>query len=484
MLNLEPKKVFDYFEEISQIPRGSGNEKAISDYLVKFAKDRGLEVVQDATDSILITKPAAAGMEKAPGVIVQGHMDMVCVKTPDSTHDFLKDPLTLEVDGDLLTAKNTTLGADNGIAVAMALALLDSDDIPHPHLEVVITTNEEVNMNGALHFDAALLKGTYFINVDSEEEGEITIGCAGGLKAVLELPYTKEDLAPGLRQKEIIVAGLKGGHSGAEIHTNRGNSHKLMGRFLSALKKEIDFEVLEIGGGIKDNVIPSHTVCRIALAPEQEAVLTEVQNRMQKEWTNELSASDPKVELLVKNCRTEDVQKINDEAAKKLILLLNTLPNGVQTMSSKLPGMVESSLNLAVIQMTEQVISLSFSTRSNVGSLKQQLNSVLQDFADMNGLHFYKTAEYPEWEMKPESELLKKAAATYQSLTGKEAVVKAIHAGLECGVFLSKKPELEAISIGPDMWDVHSVKERLSISSTQRTWEYLKTLLAELGKLN
>ena len=213
-------------------------------------------------------------------------------------------------------------------------------------------------------------------------------------------------------------------------------------------------------------------------------MLTEVQNRMQKEWTNELSASDPKVELLVKNCRTEDVQKINDEAAKKLILLLNTLPNGVQTMSSKLPGMVESSLNLAVIQMTEQVISLSFSTRSNVGSLKQQLNSVLQDFADMNGLHFYKTAEYPEWEMKPESELLKKAAATYQSLTGKEAVVKAIHAGLECGVFLSKKPELEAISIGPDMWDVHSVKERLSISSTQRTWEYLKTLLAELGKLS
>lgn len=484
MLNLEPKKVFDYFEEISQIPRGSGNEQAISDYLVKFAKNRGLAVVQDATNSVLITKPAAAGMEKAQGVIFQGHMDMVCVKTPDSTHDFLKDPLTLEVDGDLLTAKDTTLGADNGIAVAMALALLDSDDIPHPHLEVVITTNEEVNMNGALHFDTSLLKGKYFINVDSEEEGEITIGCAGGLKAMLELPYTKENLPQGLCGKEIIVTGLKGGHSGAEIHTNRGNSHKLMGRFLSALRREMDFEVIDISGGVKDNVIPSHTVCRIAIAPEQEAKLAALQSRMQQEWSNELAASDPKVELAVNNFRTEGVQKINKEAARRLILLLNVLPNGVQTMSSKLPGMVESSLNLAVIQMTEKVINLSFSTRSNVGSLKQQLNLILQDFADMNGLHFSKTAEYPEWEMKPEGELLKKAVETYKRLTGKEPVVKAIHAGLECGVFLSNKPNLEAISVGPNMWDVHSVKERLSIASTQRTWQYLKALLAELGKLN
>ena len=482
MLNLEPKKVFDYFETISQIPRGSGNEQAISDYLVEFAKKRGLAVIQDETNSILITKPATADMEKAPGVIVQGHMDMVCVKTPDSAHDFLKDPLTLQVDGDLLTAKDTTLGADNGIAVAMALALLDSDDIAHPHLEVVITTNEEVNMNGALHFDGSLLKGKYFINVDSEEEGEITIGCAGGLKAVLELPYTKEPLPHGFLQKEIVVTGLRGGHSGAEIHTNRGNSHKLMGRFLSALRKEMDFEVLDISGGIKDNVIPSHTVCRIAILPEQEKKLAELQSRMQKEWSNELSVSDPKVELLVKDSRTSDVQKINKEAARKLILLLNTLPNGVQTMSSKLAGMVESSLNLAVIQVQDEAITLSFSTRSNVGSLKQQLNSVLQDFAEMNGLHFSKTAEYPEWEMKPESELLKKAVDTYRQLTGKEAAVSAIHAGLECGVFLSKKPEMEAISIGPNMWDVHSVKERLSISSTQRTWEYLKTLLEEMGK--
>ncbi|RRD94782.1 aminoacyl-histidine dipeptidase [Clostridiales bacterium COT073_COT-073] len=482
MLNLEPKRVFDYFEEISQIPRGSGNEKAISDYLVAFAKDRGLAVVQDKTDSVLITKPATAGMENAPGVIIQGHMDMVCVKEPDSSHDFLKDPIELLVDGDLLTANQTTLGADNGIAVAMGLALLDSSDIPHPHLEVVITTNEEVNMNGALHFDTSLLKGKYFINVDSEEEGEITIGCAGGLKAMLEIPYQRKALKPNKKVKELIVKGLKGGHSGAEIHTNRGNSHKLMGRLLSALHKEIKIDLIEISGGIKDNVIPSHTTAVIAVDPEEEAKFNQICQKQEKEWKNELSVSDPKVQLTIVDKLNADVQKINKRSANKLIFLLNTLPNGVQTMSSKLPGMVESSLNIGVIQMLTDKIILSFATRANVGSLKQQINSVLQDFAEMNDLSFSKTAEYPEWEMKPESLLLQKAIEVYKDLTGKEAVVKAIHAGLECGVFLSGKPELEAISIGPDMWEVHSVNERLSISSTQRTWEYLKALLAELGK--
>ncbi|MDO4765252.1 MAG: aminoacyl-histidine dipeptidase [Eubacteriales bacterium] len=482
MLNLEPKKVFDYFEEISQIPRGSGNEKEISDYLVKFAKDRGLEVIQDKTDSVLIRKPATKGMENAQGVILQGHMDMVCVKEPDSSHDFLKDPIELVVDGDLLKANKTTLGADNGIAVAMGLAILDSDDIPHPALEVIITTNEEVNMNGALNFDTNLLQGKYFINIDSEEEGEITIGCAGGLKAVLEVPYHLETLESDKLVKELIVTGLKGGHSGAEIHTNRGNSHKLMGRLLSNLRKQISLDLIDIYGGTKDNVIPSHTVAKVAILPAEEPVFEEVVQRMEKEWKNELSVSDSNVQLIVNTLDNKDVQRLNKEATKKIVLLINTLPNSVQTMSSKLEGMVESSLNMGVIQKDEKNYMLSFATRSNVGSLKQQLNSVLQDFAEMNDIHFYKTAEYPEWEMKPESELLKTAVEVYKTQTGKEPIVKAIHAGLECGVFLSNKPELEAISIGPDMWEVHSVNERLSISSTQRTWEYVKALLLGLGK--
>lgn len=482
MLNLEPKKVFDYFAEISQIPRGSGNERAISDYLVQFAKDRGLAVIQDNTDSVLITKPATAGMEQAEGVILQGHMDMVCVKEPDSSHDFTKDPIELVVDGDLLKANKTTLGADNGIAVAMGLAILDSKDIPHPHLEVVITTNEEVNMNGALNFDTSLLKGKYFINIDSEEEGEITIGCAGGLKAMLEIPYQLESLCSQKKVKEVIVTGLKGGHSGAEIHTNRGNSHKLMGRFLSKLRKEMPLDIISISGGTKDNVIPSHTVCTLAIEAKDEEKLAELQLQTQKEWSNELSTSDAGVTLIVNDKPNQVVQKLNDEAAKKLVLLLNTAPNSVQTMSSKLEGMVESSLNMGVIQMQDGILTVSFATRSNVGSLKQQLNSVLQDFAEIFDIRFSKTAEYPEWEMKPESLLLKKAVTVYKDLTGKDAIVKAIHAGLECGVFLNGKPELEAISIGPDMWEVHSVNERLSISSTQRTWEYLKVLLKELGQ--
>ena len=448
----------------------------------KFAKDRGFAVIQDPTDSVLITKPATAGMENAPGVIIQGHMDMVCVKEPDSDHDFLKDPIELKVDGDLLTANKTTLGADNGIAVAMGLALLDAEDIPHPHLEVVITTNEEVNMNGALHFDTSLLKGRYFINVDSEEEGEITIGCAGGLKAMLEIPYEKQAVSADRVVKELVVKGLKGGHSGAEIHTNRGNSHKLTGRLLSALRKEMELDLISIGGGTKDNVIPSHTVAIVAIDPQKEAEFDAICKKQEQEWKNELSASDAEVRLVVESKPNNNVQKMNGCSAKKLILLLNTVPNGVQTMSSKLVGMVESSLNMGVIQMKEDAVVVSFATRANVGSLKQQINSVLQDFAEMNEIAFSKTAEYPEWEMKPESELLKKAVHVYKKQTGKDAIVKAIHAGLECGVFLSGKPELEAISIGPDMWEVHSVNERLSISSTQRTWEYLKALLAELGK--
>lgn len=481
MLNLEPKQVFTYFEEISQIPRGSGNEQAISDYLVKFAKDRGLGLVQDQTNSVLITKPATKGMEAAQGVIIQGHMDMVCVKSPESNHDFLKDPIELIVDGDLLKANKTTLGADNGIAVAMGLALLDADDIPHPHLEVIITTNEEVNMNGALHFDTSLLKGKYFINLDSEEEGEITIGCAGGLKAVLELPYQAEPLANNKLVKEVVVKGLKGGHSGMEINTNRGNSHKLMGRLLSHLRKQMDLDLIDLEGGIKDNVIPSQTRCLVAIDPEKQAQFMEICKSQEGEWINELSASDPNVQLSIRDRVNKDVQKINDKAGKSLILLLNTLPNSVQTMSSKLAGMVESSLNLAVIQKNENTISLSFSTRSNVGSLKRQINSLLQDFAEMNGLTFTKTSEYPEWEMKTDSLLLERAVDVYQKLTGKKPKVKAIHAGLECGVFLAHKPDLEAISIGPDMWEVHSVNERLSISSSQRTWDYLKALLADLG---
>jgi len=482
IFDLEPKKVIQYFYEINQIPRESGNEKAISDYLVQFAHQRNLSVTQDASLNVLITKPASIGYESAPGVIIQGHMDMVCEKNADTQHDFLHDPIEILIDGDHLKANGTTLGADNGIAVAIGLAILDDATAVHPKLELLVTTDEEVGMTGAINFDVTQLTGKYFLNLDSEEEGEFVVSCAGGLKAMINLPLQKQLLSmSGLVCKEIAVRKLIGGHSGVEIDKCRANAIKLTGRILCKLDKTIDFHLVDIQGGRKDNVIPRETFCTIVLPLHQETAFEAVLDLVASEISNEYRTSDPHIEIVSETLDIEDeIEVISDENLEKALFLLLNIPNGIQTMSAELEGFVESSLNIGKIAIEEDHIVYLFALRSSVRSIKYHMTDQLELFAKYCNAEFIKTAEYPEWPLKKESFLLARAIEVYETLYGKSPLVKSLHAGVEPGVFLEKRTDIEAISLGPDMQAVHSPNEWVSISSIGRTYTYILELLKAL----
>ncbi len=479
---LEPKNVLKQFYDINQIPRESGNEQAISDFLVAFAKERDLEVIQDKSLNVLIRKPATKGYENKPGFILQGHMDMVCEKNADTVHDFTKDPISMLVEDDHLTADGTTLGADNGIAVAMSLAILDDQTLEHPELEVLVTTDEEVGMTGALNFDSSLLKGKYFLNLDSEEEGEFVISCAGGLKAIINLPVQKKPInMSGMLLKEVALRKLIGGHSGVEIDKCRANAIKLTGRILCKLDEKVDIHLVDIYGGKKDNVIPRETFFQVVIPESEEDNFNETLDSLGKEISNEYRTSDPDIEIVSDTLDSEEtVDVIDEEDMESAIFLLMGLPNGIQTMSAELEGFVESSLNIGKIAVEDDHIVYLFAIRSGVRSIKYHITNILEMFASYTKAEFIKTAEYPEWPLKKDSILLDQAIALYKKKTGKEPIVKSLHAGVEPGVFLEKRDDIEAISLGPDMQAVHSPDEWVSISSIQRTYEFLCDLLAEL----
>ena len=480
--NLEPNKVFYYFEEINNIPRRSGNERQLSDYMVAFAKERGFEVIQDEFMNIVIKKPGTAGYENAPVTILQGHLDMVCEQNAGTGHNFEEDPIKMYVDGDWLTADGTTLGADNGIALAYSLALLDSDDIPHPPLEVVMTTDEEVGLTGALKMDKSVLDGKYFINLDSEEEGEFTVGCAGGLKAGFKLPivYTTNTFDEPV-VKHIEIKGLLGGHSGMEIDKNRANADRVLGRILSHLRDEFTLRLVNVSGGTKDNVIPREAEATIVIEDEHITLFNDHFKEVVAQIKHELKSSDAGITVTEKTLSyDEDMKIFSRDTSDNLIFTLINVPNGIQTMSADLEGMVESSTNLGKLQVENDEVVMLFAVRSNVKSLKYHVTNQLEWFAKQIGAKFVQTADYPEWEFKPESELLTKAVNIYKEMYKKEPLVKAIHAGLESGAFLEKLPHLDAISFGPDMEGVHSPDERLNVPSTVRTWDYLKAVLAAI----
>lgn len=479
---LEPERVFYYFEEISKIPRGSGNEQEISDYLVAFAKERGLYVNQDSYLNVIIKKDGTTGYENAPTVIIQGHIDMVCEKNANTDHDFENDGIKLLIDGDFITADGTTLGADNGIAVAYALALLDADNIAHPPLEIIMTTDEEVGMTGALNMDVSELVGNYFINMDSEEEGELCVSCAGGLRAHINLPFNSSEIKTSdYIIKEISVKNLKGGHSGMDIDKGRANANKLTGRILCKLNEKLDIKLIDIYGGMKDNVIPRESFCTIAINKNDEETFIELLDSVSSNIANEYRTSDPDITIYSStiNCETT-VEVIDSDALQKVVFLLMTLPNGIQTMSSELEDIVESSLNLGRVAKEDDKIVFLFAIRSSIRSLKYHITKQIELFAKMCNAEFIKTNEYPEWEYNKDSKLLNICVETYEKMYGKKPLVKAIHAGLEPGVFIEKLPKLDAISFGPDTIDVHSPDEKVSISSTRRTWEFLCNVLKEI----
>ncbi|VDN46024.1 Aminoacyl-histidine dipeptidase [Petrocella atlantisensis] len=479
---LEPKKVFHYFEAISQIPRRSGHEKQLSDYMVGFAKERGLEVHQDEYLNVIIKKPGTAGYEDAPITIIQGHLDMVCEQNEGTDHDFEKDPIDLVIEGAWLTANGTTLGADNGIAIAYAMALLDAEDIPHPPLEVVMTTDEEVGLTGALKMDKSLLKGSYFINLDSEEEGELTVGCAGGLKATLRLPISHTVKVFDEAKVQVIeIKNLKGGHSGVDIDKNRANADHLMGRILSHLRKGCSFRIVDFVGGSKDNVIPREAKAIIVYESVDHSSFENLYEEVKAQIKKENRTVEPALTIDIKSMEYNKSLKVfSRKTTDQLIYTLINIPKGIQTMSADLEGMVESSLNLGKCAVEGDTVVMLFAIRSNIRSLKYHMTTQLEWFAKQIGATLTPTADYPEWEFKPDSRLLDKAALVYEDMFNKKPLVKAIHAGLEPGAFLEKLPHLDAISFGPDMEEVHSPNERLHIESTMRTWEFLKALLKAL----
>lgn len=478
--DLEPKRVFYYFEEITRIPRGSGNEKKISDYLVAFGKKNNLEVIQDKALNVIIKKPGTIGYEKAPTVILQGHMDMVCEKNQDTSHDFEKDPIPIVVDGDFIKTKGTTLGADNGIAIAYILALLEQKDISHPPLEAVLTTDEEVGMKGAIALDGTLLKGRILINIDTEKEGEILASCAGGVRAMAKIPLKKEEMPNTNHLYHLFLRGLKGGHSGGEIHLGRGNANLLMGRILYYISQEVPYDLISIKGGSKDNAIPRESDAWISISTKDEEKLKKSIEKWPQILEQEYGLIDPSVQIHIQKSSKENKYILSEDTKEKILTALLTIPNGVQTMSVQMPGLVQSSLNLGIVSMEEENIIFISALRSSVKTLKTHMeNQITLLFSQLGGsVDFY--SDYPAWEYQAHSPIREIFQKVYKEMYHKEPQVRAIHAGLECGIFAEKLEGVDLISFGPNMWDVHTPDEHVSISSVERMWHYLLAVLREI----
>lgn len=476
---LQPEKVFKYFAELSNVPRGSGNEKAVSDYLVAFAKEHSLEVIQDQACNVIIKKPGTAGYENSPAVIIQGHMDMVCEKTADSTHDFLKDPLKLRVDGEWLYATDTTLGADDGIAVAMGMAIAASDNIPHPPIELLVTTAEETGMDGALALNSANITGNTLINIDSEEEGILTVSCAGGCTAQLSMPISWEKVPEKAVALTIDIDGLLGGHSGMEINKGRANANKLLGRLLyKACPKA---RLVSVDGGSKHNAIPRDAHATVVVDSADEAALKELAAGLEKTLKKEYKTADPGIRITVNPAKSMPDKVMTGQCGKNTSLLLYLIPDGVQSMSMDIPGLVESSLNLGVVKTADEAVEMSSALRSCVGSIKENIYTCIEAIAALTDAAVSTQGEYPEWQYDPDSRLREICIEQYENLFGEKPEIAAIHAGLECALFAEKfNGRLDMISVGPTMIGVHTAEEHLSILSTERTWNYLLAVLKAL----
>lgn len=477
LANLEPKAVFGYFEEISQIPHGSGNMEKISQYCVDFAKAHGLEYHTDEMKNVIMIKEATPGYEQAEPLILQGHLDMVCEKRPDKEKDFLTEGLDLCTDGEMVWADGTTLGGDDGIAVAYGLALLASEKLQHPRLEVVLTVDEETGLYGAEAIDLSMLKGKKLINLDSEEEGIFTVGCAGGLTLLCDIPMFTEEVEGAVY--ELKVTGLLGGHSGAEIDRGRANANVVLGRVLHTIDQELGLDIIEMAGGTKDNAIPRLSAAKILVAEEKTAKLEALLQREEQILKNEFHASDAGISLELHPEGKKKAEVLDATSKITVLHALNNIPNGIQAYSMDIPGLVETSLNLGILTQDQESMKMSFAVRSSVESAKKYLTERVILFVDMLGGSCQVKGDYPGWAYRPESELRETFIRVYREMYGKEPVVEAIHAGLECGLFTKKIKDLDSISVGPNMHHVHTSEETLEVASVQRTWEFLCRVLAQ-----
>lgn len=478
--DLKPEAIFRFFHEITQVPRPSKKEEKILEYLRHFAEERKLEYEQDAVGNMLIRKAATHGYENRIPVILQGHVDMVCEKNSDVKMDFEKDPIKTIVEDGWLRADGTTLGADDGIGVAAALAILDDDSIEHGPLECFFTVDEETGMTGAMGLQPGFLKGDILINLDSEDEGEMFIGCAGGMNTMGTLHYNAEKTPQNLIFFEIIVSGLKGGHSGGDIHMGLGNANKILARVLYDVNKKMNFRLASIDGGNLHNAIPREAHATIGITANHKEELAVIVNTLASEVERELHHTDPGVKITVGSA-VAPKEVVDEESTKKLLQCLFLLPNGVIGMSHEIEGLVETSTNLAAVKMKAgEILSIETSQRSSVESQKQLIGAVIKEQMLLAGAEVTVSDEYPGWAPNTESLILQSTVAAYEKLFGKKPEVKAIHAGLECGLFLTKYPHLDMVSFGPTLRDVHSPVERLEIATVDLFWRHLLEVLKQI----
>lgn len=485
--NLQPKTVFKYFEDICGIPHGSGNTKEISDYCVQFAKKRGLNYIQDKYNNVIITKEASPGYESAPALIIQGHLDMVCEKTEDCDIDFQKEGLRLNVRGDYVYADGTTLGGDDGIAVAYALAVLDDDNIMHPALECIFTVDEEVGMIGAGLINLSSLKGRMLLNIDSEKEGILTVSCAGGSTAQCGIPINRQVFDCKHQNFKIKIDGLTGGHSGVEINKEHGNAIKLMARILNAVNNNVRAAIYCVDGGLKDNAIPVMCSCQIAVSCEDIQALNDIIDYYNKIYKEEFSASDSGVNVSIRPVSQTDISftlPLDGQSAEDTIFVLLNMPNGIQAMSKNIEGLVETSLNTGILKTTENSLYISTSVRSSVSTRQRAVEEQIVSLVSRAGGTVNIKGTYSPWEYKEDSKLRKLLINIYREQYREEPEISAIHAGLECGVLSEKIEGLDCISFGPNIIDIHTPKERLSISSTQRCWKFILEILKRANSLS
>lgn len=465
-----------YFEEISAIPRGSGNTAGISNYLAGTAEKLGLKYEQDAIGNVVIYKAASEGYENEPGVIIQGHMDMVAVKDDDCELDLTKDALKLVTDGDWLSAEGTSLGGDDGIAVAYALAILEDDSVKHPYLEVVITVDEEVGMDGAMALDGKLLKARRMLNIDNEGEGVLLTSCAGGSKITCEIPVERKERAANVY--ELTVSGLRGGHSGVAIHDNRVSAAVILARYLCELKT-VRTRIIDIECGTKDNAIADSGYMKFICSAPMPDVYETVQfyTDVLKE---ELASKEPGLEVKFE-CVGQGIKvnALHKEDSNRIMDFLLALPQGVDAMSADIEGLVETSDNIGVIKLNENTLDVTVSVRSSYASARQALCDKVIAIATLAGGKALQSGDYPGWAFRKDSPLRDKMVKVYQEMTGSEPKIEAVHAGVECGIFVEKLDGLDCVSFGPDIEDIHTTNERLSISSSERVYEYVLRILAE-----
>lgn len=478
--DLKPSGIWNYFYEITQIPRPSKKEGKIIAYLLEFAKKHNLEVKKDDAGNVLITKPATKGKENLPTVILQGHVDMVCEKNSGTKHDFDKDPIETYIDGEWLKAKGTTLGADNGMGVAAALTILASDTIEHGKLECLFTVDEETGLTGAYALGKDFLNGDILINLDTEEEGEIYIGCAGGKITTVTFTYKKQDVPANYFWFKVQVNGLNGGHSGSEIHKGLGNANKVLNRYLWALSRKYNLALAEIDGGNLHNAIAREAYA-IAGVPygDKEHVIVEL-NTLAPDIEAELKSVDPTLKMTVASTDTPAFA-IDRDTTLNLLNAIYACPHGVLAMSHEIPGLVETSTNLASVKMKEgNKIVITTSQRSSTNSLKDDAGNIVNSVFTLAKAEVVHSAGYPGWKPNPDSKVLAVAKKAYKDLFGKEPEIMAIHAGLECGLFLEKYPHLDMISCGPTIRNAHSPEEQIEIASVEKWWNFLLETLKNI----